>query len=105
MRKKAKNMIKRLGDSMSSDKNAKTRQKETIAWKRLRDGLSPDEKVKMREKETIGRKRLRLAKNDITSISPQNDFECMKEAKQYLHRTQDPENAHKDKSIVCVICN
>jgi hypothetical protein len=29
----------------------------------------------------------------------------MKEAKKYLHRTQDPENAHKHKSIVCVICN
>jgi hypothetical protein len=29
----------------------------------------------------------------------------MKEAKKYLHRTQDPENAHKRKSIVCVICD
>jgi hypothetical protein len=29
----------------------------------------------------------------------------MKEAKKYLYRTQDPENAHKHKSIVCVICN
>ena len=29
----------------------------------------------------------------------------MKEAKKYLHRTQDPENSHKHKSIVCVICN
>jgi hypothetical protein len=28
----------------------------------------------------------------------------MKEAKK-THRTQDPENAHKHKSIVCVICN
>jgi hypothetical protein len=64
--------------------------------------LSPDEKVKMREKETIRRKRLRLAKNDLpTIISPQNNFKCMKEAKKYLHRTQDPENAHKHKSIVC----
>jgi hypothetical protein len=60
----------------------------------------------MREKETFGRKRLRLTKNDLpTIISLQNDFQCMKEAKKYLHRTQDPENAHKHKSIVCVICN
>ncbi len=60
----------------------------------------------MKEKETIGRKRLRLAKKYLpTIISPQNDFECMKEAKRYLHRTQDPENAHKHKSIVCVICD
>jgi hypothetical protein len=28
----------------------------------------------------------------------------MKEGKK-LHRTQDPENAHKHKSIVCAICN
>ncbi len=25
--------------------------------------------------------------------------------KKYLHRTQDPDNAHKYKSIACVICN
>jgi hypothetical protein len=68
--------------------------------------MSPDEKVKLGEKETIGRKRLRLAKNDLpTIISPQNDFECMKEAKKILHWTQDPENAHKHKYIVCVICD
>ncbi len=66
--------------------------------------MSLDEKDKMRKKETIGRKRLRLAKNDLpTIISPQNDFKCMKEAKKYLHMTQDPENTHKHKSIVCVI--
>jgi hypothetical protein len=29
----------------------------------------------------------------------------MKEAKKYLHRSQDPENPHKHKSIVCVICD
>jgi hypothetical protein len=52
----------------------------------LRDGISPDEKVEMRRKET-------------------NDFEYVKEAKKYLHRTQDPENPHKHKSIVCVICD
>jgi hypothetical protein len=93
----------RLG--MSPDEKAKMREKATNTMKRLRDGMSHDEKVKIREKETIGRKRLRLAKNDITSISPQNDFKCIKEAKKYLHRTQDPENSHKHKSIVCVICN
>ncbi len=52
----------------------------------MRDGISSDEKVKMRRKET-------------------NDSACMKEAKKYLHRTQDPQNPHKHKSIVCVICN
>jgi hypothetical protein len=62
------------------------REKETIGRKRLRDGISPDERVKMRKKET-------------------HDFECMKVAKKKLHRTQDPENPHKHKSIVCVICN
>ncbi len=61
-------------------------ERETIGRKRLRDGISPDKKVKIRRKET-------------------NDFECMKDAKKYLHRTQDPENPHKYKSIICVICD
>jgi hypothetical protein len=91
---------------ISPDKKAKMRKKAKNTTKRFRNSMSLDEKVKMRENETIGRKRLRLAKNDIpTIILPQNDFECMKEAKKYLHRTQNPENSHKHKSIVCVICD
>jgi hypothetical protein len=62
--------------------------------------------LKYEGERTNGRKRLRLVKNDTpTIISPQNDFKCMKEAKKYLHRTQDPENSRKHKSIVCVICD
>jgi hypothetical protein len=68
----------------------------------LRDGISLDEKSKTKEKEKNPRKRLRLAKNDTPSISPRD---CIKEAKKYLHRSQDPENPHKHKSIVCVICD
>jgi hypothetical protein len=52
----------------------------------LRDGISSDEKVKMRIKE-------------------RNYFECIKETKIYIHRTQDHDNPHKHKSIVCVICD
>jgi hypothetical protein len=69
------------------DEKAKMREKAKDTTKRFRDSTSSDEKVIMREKETIGRKRLRLAKNDLpTIISPQNDFEFMKEAKKF---TQD----------------
>jgi hypothetical protein len=68
----------------------------------LRDGISLDEKSTTKEKEKNRRKRLRLANNDTPSISP---CDCMKEAKKYLHRSQDPENPHKHKSIVCVICD
>jgi hypothetical protein len=68
--------------SISPDEKAKMREKAKNTTKRIRDSMSSDEKVEMREKETIGRKRLRLAKNDLpTIISPQNDFECMNEAK------------------------
>jgi hypothetical protein len=28
-----------------------------------------------------------------------------KEAKHYLHRTQDPRNPHKHRATVCIICN
>jgi hypothetical protein len=78
---------------ISHDKKAKMREKTKITTKRFRDSMSSDEKVKMREKETNGRKRLRLAKNDLPT------FERMKEAKKHLHRTQDPENAHKHNSL------
>jgi hypothetical protein len=68
MREKAKNTMNTLSNGMSPDEKDKMREKETIGTKRLRDGISPDERVKMRRKET-------------------NDFECMKVAKKYLHRT------------------
>jgi hypothetical protein len=103
---KTKNRMNRLRDGMSSDEKAKMTKKAKNTTKIFSDSMSHDEKVNMREKETMGRKRLRLAKNDLpTIISPQHDFECMKEAKKYLHRTQDPEHAHKHESIICVICD
>ncbi len=86
MKEKAKNTMNTLKDGMSPDEKDKMREKETIGRKRLRDGISPDERVKMRRKET-------------------NDIECMKVAEKYLHRTQDPENPHNHKSIICVICD
>jgi hypothetical protein len=132
MRKKETIGRKRLRDGMSPDENTKMREKETIGRKRLRNGMSSDkkdkmrekakntinrlrdgmyldEKVKMREKETIGRKRLRGGISSDEKVKmrrkERNDFECMKEAKKCLHRTQDHDNPHKHKSIVCVICD
>ncbi len=52
----------------------------------MKDGISCDGINKMRRREI-------------------NDFECMKEAEKYLHRTQDHDNPHKHKSIICVICD
>jgi hypothetical protein len=91
-----------LRDGISLDEKSKLKEKEKIQRKRMRDGISLDEKSKLKEEEKIRRKRLRLAKNDTPSISP---CDCMKETKKYLHRSQDPENPHKHKSIVCVICD
>ncbi len=35
-----------------------------------------------------------------------NVIDCaMKEAKQLLHRTQDPRNPHKHRATVCIICD
>jgi hypothetical protein len=86
MRETAKNTISRLRDTMSPDDNAKMREKETSGRKRLRDGISCDGINEMRRREI-------------------NDFECMKDAKKYLHRTQDHDSPHKHKSIICVICD
>jgi hypothetical protein len=91
-----------LRDGISLDEKSKTKEKEKNRRKRLMDAISLDEKSQTKEKEKNRRKRLRLAKNDTPSISP---HDCMKEAKKYLHRSQDLENPHKHKSIVCVICN
>jgi hypothetical protein len=94
---------------MSPDDKAKMREKETIGRMISRKGMSPDDNAKMREKETSGRKRLRdgISCDGINKMRRReiNDFECMKEAKKYLHRTQDHDNPHKHKSIICVICD
>ncbi len=52
---------------MSPDDNAKMRGKETSGRKRLKDGISCDGINKMRRRKI-------------------NNFECMKEAKKYLHK-------------------
>ncbi len=40
-------------------------------------------------------------REDMTNI-----IDCAtKEAKQFLHRTQDPANPHKHRAIVCIICD
>ncbi len=83
---------RRIRQVMSPEEKAKTREKETNKRKRL----SPEEKAKIREKETKKRKRLTIEKNDAN---------CIKEAKNYLHRTQDSFNPHKHRSIVCVVCD
>jgi hypothetical protein len=59
--------------------------------------MSPDEKTE--------KKRLRPSKKIKLSMSPGNDIHFMNEATKILHRTQDPDNSHKHKSIVCVICD
>jgi hypothetical protein len=58
--------------------------------------MSPEDKAKIRENETKKRKRLTIEINDA---------HCIKEAKKYLHRTQDSFNPHKHKSIVCIVCD
>ncbi len=70
-RARLQKMTSRLGNS--PDEKAKMREKAKNTTKRFKDSMSPDEKVKMRGKER---------KSDIpTIISPQNNFKCMKEAK------------------------
>ena len=87
--------------AMSPEEIAMSREKETHERNRQRLAMSPEEKTKITEKETIARKRKRRAMLKVEK----NDAHCIKEAKKYLHRTQDSLNPHKHKSIVCVICD
>jgi hypothetical protein len=87
---------KRLRWAMSPEVKAKTRARATDGMRRFRQVMSSEETAKIREKETKSRKRLKVENNDA---------HCIKEAKKYLHRTQDSLNPHKHKSIVCVVCD
>ena len=95
-REKKTHKRKRLRQAMSPEETSKTRAKETDGKRRIRQVMSPEEKAKIKEKESKKRKRLTIEKNDA---------HCIKEAKKYLHRTQDSFNPHKHKSIVCVVCD
>ena len=86
---------------MSPEEIAMLREKETHERNRQRLAMSPEKKTKITEKETIARKRQRHAMLKVKK----NDAHCIKEAKKYLHRTQNSLNPHKQKSIVCVICD
>ncbi len=97
MREKACHWMKRLRRKMSPDEKTNMREIACHRMKRLRHSMSPDEKTE--------KKILRLSKKRKLSMSPGNDIHCMKEANKILHRTQESDNSHKHKSIVCVICD
>jgi hypothetical protein len=77
---------------MSSDKEAKTREKETIARKTLRDGIFPDEKVKMRTPEKLIESKERARLQRMTSrlgISPDEKAKMREKAKTTMKRLRD----------------
>jgi hypothetical protein len=106
---------KKLRQAMSPEEASKTRAQETDGKRRIRQVMSPEEKAKIREKETKKRKRLspeekakireKETKKRKRLTIEKNDAHCIKEAKKYLHRSQDSFNPHKHKSIVCVVCD
>ncbi len=60
----------------------------------------------MRRKREEMRHRSQNDSRDCHGEDMTNIIDCaMKEAKQFLHRTQDPRNPHKYRATVCIICD
>ena len=64
-----------------------------------------DRDSKRRQSEEV-RHQLQNYRNDCNKQDMTNVINCAtKEAKQYLHRTQDAENPHMHRAIVCIVCD
>jgi hypothetical protein len=60
----------------------------------------------MRRKREEMRQQSRNDSRDCNGEDMTNIIDhATKEAKQFLHRTQDPANPHKHRAIVCIICD
>jgi hypothetical protein len=60
----------------------------------------------MRRKREEMRYRSQNDSRDCNRDDMTNVIDCAtKEAKQFLHRTQDPANTHKHRATVCIICD
>ncbi len=97
---KACNRMKNL--HMSLKKEAEMNVKARNRMKIFRHGIPNCEKIKRRKKEAIEKIKVRMTSHGNSSGKERN---CGKEALKFLHRTQNAENPHKYKSIVCVICD
>ncbi len=85
------------------DRNTRNRQNET------EEQAAKCKKTKrdcMRRKREEMSHRSRNDSRDCNGEDMTNVIDCAtKEAKQFLHRTQDPANPHKHRATVCIICD
>jgi hypothetical protein len=108
------------------DRKTKQRQSETVEQNAKRNKTDRDRKTKQRQTETVeqGAKRnktkrdcMRKKREEMRHQLQSDRRDCngqdmaividcaTKEAKQYLHRTQDPANPHMHRATVCIICD
>jgi hypothetical protein len=87
---------------MSPPQKAEMIMKACNEMKLFRHGILNGEKIRRRKKEAIEKMRVRMTSHGNSSGKERN---CGKEALKFLHRTQNAENPHKHKSIVCVNCD
>jgi hypothetical protein len=84
-------------------------------WPGLKDRLS---KINKRQGETdeqvaLARERDKLAKRRKLQLESEKQScdmkhlinQSMKDSVKFLHQTKDPENPHKNRAIVCIICD
>ena len=85
------------------DRMTKQRKSETEEQGAKRNKTNRDS---MRRKREERRHQLQNDRRDCNGEDMSNVIDrATKEAKQYLHRTQDPANPHMHRAIVCIICD
>ncbi len=81
----------------SAKEAAKQKRKKRDSMVRNRQAESAEEVAKQKKDNRNSKRRKRVEVNAI--------HQSIKDAKKFLHRTQDPVNPHRHRSIVCIICD
>ena len=87
--------IKRQAES--AEEVAKQKRKNRDSMVRNRQAESAEEAAKRKKEDRNSKRRKQVEVNAI--------HQSIKDAKKFLHRTQDPKNPHRHRTIVCIICD
>ncbi len=88
---------KRKSQAESAEEAAKRKRKNRDSMVRNHQVESAKEAARRKQKDRGSKTKKRVEVNAI--------HRSIKEAKEFLHRTQDPKNPHRHRSIVCIICD
>jgi hypothetical protein len=102
---------KKTSQKESTDAAATQKNKDNASKKRKRQNKSTDVAATQKNNDDASKKRRRQRQQQNFNTMYHDEemshaIECaMKEAKQILHRTQNPTNPQRHRAIVCIICD